>query len=232
MPNPTQGFVDFRHDLWRVTTPTKLEQLLPDMTCVAMNHRLWNPAEKFVDHDNFVLLGNTVEGLLDNMAPEGVHAQIECVASGRIGNCNDLLGSTMLETTLDEKIAESVHHERVGLANNSLNDVVSLVGCPYLQLLLEKNGRLLVVIADDLVHYVFPVTRDILIKKTSIVERFMWRDVRLNGTPTSLKKPVSIDPVRKMTVMLTGELDHKIPLELALVNSVAVGERVVAVWRG
>lgn len=189
MPNPIQGFVDFRHDLRGVTTPTKLEQFLPDMTCVAMNHRLWNPAEKFVDHDRFVLLGDTVEGLLDNMAPEWVHAQIECVASDRVGDCDNLLGSTMLEATLDEKIAESVHHELVGLAHNSFNDVVSLIGCSYLQLLLEKNGRLLVVIADDLVHYVFPVTRDILIEKTSIVERFMWRDVRLNGIPTSLKKP-------------------------------------------
>lgn len=187
VPHPTQGFVDFSHDLWRFTTPTKLEQLLPDMACIAMNHGLWNPAEKFVDHNSFVLLRDTVQGLLNYMTPKRIHAQIKRAASDRIGDRDNLLGSAMLETALDEKIPEAVDHERIGLADNSLNDVESMLDCSYLQLLLEKNGRLLIVIADNLVHYVFPVTRDVLIKKTSIIERFMWCDVRLYGTRTGLK---------------------------------------------
>lgn len=163
MPHAAKGFIHFDHDLRRLAVPTELEQLLPDMACIAMNYRLWNSAEELVNHDSFVLLGNTVKGLLNNMAPEGVHAQIESVASYRIGNCNHLLRSPMFETTLNKKVAKSVYHEWVSLTDDGLNNVVLLLCRPNLELLLEEDRRLLVVIANNLVHNVFPVARDIFV---------------------------------------------------------------------
>lgn len=163
MPYPVQGLVDFRHDLWRLTAPPELEQLLPNMTCIAVDHCLWDSAEKLIDHDSFMLFGNTVKGLLNNMTSKGVHAQVEGVASYRISDCDNLVGSTMLKTPLNEEVAESIYHERIGLADNGLDDVVLLLSRPNLELLLEKDGRLLVVVANDFVHNVFPVARDILV---------------------------------------------------------------------
>lgn len=133
------------------------------MTCIAVDHCLWDSAEKLIDHDSFMLFGNTVKGLLNNMASKGVHAQVEGVASYCIGDCDNLVGSTMLKTPLNEKVAESINHERIGLADNGLDDVVLLLSRPNLELLLEKDGRLLVVVANDFVHNVFPIARDILV---------------------------------------------------------------------
>lgn len=170
MPHAAKGLIHFYHDLWRLAVPTELEQLLPDMACIAMNDRLWNPAEELVNHDSFMLLRNTVKGLLDNMTPKGVHAQIQSVASYRIGDCNDLLGSPMFETTLNKKIAKPVYHEWVSLTDDGLDDVVLLLCCPNLEFLLEEDRCLLVVIANNFVHNVFPVARDIFVQETFVIE--------------------------------------------------------------
>ena len=45
VPHATQGFVDVAHNLrWRIT-PTKFEQLLPDMASVAVDNGLWDATE-------------------------------------------------------------------------------------------------------------------------------------------------------------------------------------------
>ena len=79
----------------------------------------------------------------------------------------------MLEAALDEEVAKSVDHEWVGLTDNCFNDFVFLLSCSDLELLLKENGRLLIIAADNLIHDVFPITRDILIKKASVIERLM-----------------------------------------------------------
>lgn len=139
MPHSAKGLVDFHHDLWGLAVPTKLEQLLPDMACITMNYRFRYPAEELVNHNSFMFLWDTVKGLLDNVTPKGVHAQIEGIASYRIGNCNHLLGSAMFETTLNKKVAKSVYHEWVSLTDDGLDDVVLLLCRPNLEFLLQED---------------------------------------------------------------------------------------------
>lgn len=126
-----------------------------------------------MNHDSFMLLGNTVKGLLDNVAPKGVHAQVEGISSYRIGNCDHLLRSAVFEATLNKEIAKSVDHEWVSLTNDGLDDVVLLLCRPNLEFLLKEDRRLLVIVANNFVHNVFPVARDILVKKAPVIERFV-----------------------------------------------------------
>jgi len=63
----------------------------------------------------------------------------------------------MLKTALNEKVAESVYHQRIRLADNCLDNVVFLFSRTHFELLLQENGRLLIVVANYLVHNVFPV---------------------------------------------------------------------------
>lgn len=58
MPHAGQRIVDELHDLRRRVVPTKLKQLLPDMAGIAVNDRLWNAAQKLMDHDRLVGFGN------------------------------------------------------------------------------------------------------------------------------------------------------------------------------
>jgi hypothetical protein len=45
MPHASKRFVDVAHDLrWRVA-PAQLEQLLPNMASIAVDHSLWNTAQ-------------------------------------------------------------------------------------------------------------------------------------------------------------------------------------------
>jgi hypothetical protein len=79
------------------------------------------------------------------------------MASNCIGNSNDLLGASVFKTALDEKVAETVDHQRIRLADDRPNDVVFLFSRADFELLLQENGRLLIVVADYLVHDVFPI---------------------------------------------------------------------------
>lgn len=122
-----------------------------------MNNGLRDAAEKLVNHDSLVILGHRVESLLDNMAAERVHGKAKCVATNCFRNLDDLLRGAVLETTLDEKVTEAIDHQWMGLKNDSVHNLILLVGCADLELLLEKDGGLLVIIAYYLVDNVLPI---------------------------------------------------------------------------
>lgn len=92
----------------------------------------------------------------------------------------------MLEATLNEKVAKTIDHQGIGLIYYSLHNVVLLISSTDFELLLQKNGGLLVIVADNLVHYILPVTGYILIQESSVVERLKRWDVRLYSISTNL----------------------------------------------
>lgn len=175
MPHATQGFVDILHDLRRRFGPSQLKQLLPDMASVAVNNCLGNPPQQLMDHDRLVVLGNRIECLLHHVATKRIHRQVECIAADGLGNLDDLLWSTVFKTALNQEVAKPVDHQRVGLRNNGLNNVVLLLGSSNLQLLLQEDGGLLVIVADNLVNDVLPVASDIAVKQAAIVQRLRGR---------------------------------------------------------
>ena len=77
----------------------------------------------------------------------------------------------MLETTLHEEISEAIDHQRISLSNNSFNDLVLLLHRADFELLLQEDGGLLVVVANDLVDDIFPVTGHATIQEATVVER-------------------------------------------------------------
>lgn len=176
MPHTTKGFVDELHDLWRALSPPQLEQLLPNMTGITVDDRLGDATEKLVDHDGLVVLWDRVECLLDNVASKRIHRQIQSVATNRFGNFDDLLRGTVLEATLDKKVAKAVDHERIGLGNNSLHNLILLLGCAHFELLLKKNRCLLVIVAHNFVDDILPVAVDVAVEKTTVVQRLSgWK---------------------------------------------------------
>lgn len=171
VPHSTQSLVDVLHDLrWRAT-PAKLEELLPDVAGIAVDDSLRNSTQQLMNHDGLVLLGHAVESLLNNVASEGVHAEVQGVATNSLGDTNNLLGRTMLEAALDEEVAETVDHERVGLLDDGVDDFELLLWSADLELLLEEDGSLLVIAADNLVDYVTPITTHVTVEEATIVER-------------------------------------------------------------
>jgi hypothetical protein len=82
----------------------------------------------------------------------------------------------MLEAALNQKVSKSIDHKRISLSNNRLDDIILLFCSTDLKLLLEKDGGLLVIIADDLVNNILPVAVDCAVKKAAIVERLRcWK---------------------------------------------------------
>lgn len=171
MPHSTQSLVDILHDLRRRVGPTELKEFLPDMTCIAVDHSLRDPSQKLVDHDRLVLLWNGVECLLNDVAAEGVHRKAEGIASDGLRNFDDLLRRAMLKAALDEEVPETIDHQRIGLRDDCFNNVILLLGRANLELLLEEDGCLLVVVADNLVDNVLPVAVHIAVKEATVVER-------------------------------------------------------------
>jgi hypothetical protein len=171
VPHATKSLVDVLHDERRSSAPAQLEQLLPDMACVAVDDRLRDAAQELVDHDGLVLLGHAVKGLLDDMAAESIHAEVQSVATDSLCNQDDLLRRAMLEAALDEEVAETVDHQRIGLVDDSLDDLKLLLRCAKLQLLLKEDGSLLVVAAHNLVNNVAPVAAHVTIEQAAVVER-------------------------------------------------------------
>lgn len=110
MPHTFQRFVDILHDLWWRVAPTKLEQLLPDMASVAMDDRLRNATEQFVNHDGFVVLGNNVERFLNYVATKCIHTQAQSVATDGIRYSYYLLRGTVFEAALYKKVAKAIYH--------------------------------------------------------------------------------------------------------------------------
>ena len=171
MPHATQSFVDVLHDLRGRIGPAQLKELLPNMACIAMNHSLGDPPQELVDHDRLVLFWHGIECLLHDVAAERVHGEIESMASNRLRNLDDLLRRAMLETALNKEVPETVDHQRIGLRDDGFNNVILLLRGPNLELLLEEDGRLLIIVADDLVHDVLPIAVDIAVKEAAVVER-------------------------------------------------------------
>jgi hypothetical protein len=83
----------------------------------------------------------------------------------------------MFKTTLHQEVSKTVDHQWVRLGHDGLDDLVLLFGSTHLELLLQKDGRLLVVIADNLVHDILPVAIDIAVQKASIVEWLSRRQI-------------------------------------------------------
>lgn len=192
MPYAAQSFVDLNHDLRRLAAPAELKELLPNMARVPVDDRFRDSTQKLVHHDSFVLLRHTIEGFLDHMAPKRIHTQSERVPSDRIGDGDNLFGSSMLKAALNQEVTETIDHERVRLLHNCLDNIVFLLCGTDLEFLLEKDGSLLVIVAHNFVHNVFPIARYVLIEKTSIVEWLKRRDVSLNGVSIGLDELLSI----------------------------------------
>ena len=171
VPHSAQSLVDVLHDLRRGATPTKLEELLPDVAGIAVDDRLRDATQQLMDHDGLVLLGHTVESLLDNMASESIHAEVQGVATDRLGDGHNLLRRAMLEAALHQEVAETVDHERVSLLDDGLDDFELLLRSADLELLLEEDGSLLIIAADNLVDYVTPITTHVTVEEATIVER-------------------------------------------------------------
>ena len=122
-----------------------------------------------MDHDSFVLFGNAVEGLLNHMTSEGVHAKAQRVTLDRIGYCNNLFRCTVLKAPLNEKVAKTVDHQGISLAHYGLDHIILLFCGTDFELLLKKYRCLLVIVTNDLVHYILPVARDIFVQKSPVV---------------------------------------------------------------
>lgn len=104
-----------------------------------MDNRLRDTAKELANHGSLELLGDTVESLLDDMAPESIHAQRNGITPDGIGNALDLFLSAVLKATLNKKVAKTVDHELISLRHNGIHDCVFLVGCADLELLLQKD---------------------------------------------------------------------------------------------
>lgn len=177
MPHTTKRFVDVAHDLrWRIA-PAELEKLLPDVAGIAMDHSLRNATEQLMHHGGFVLLRNAVERLLDDVTAEGVHAESKSVPTDGLSDGDDLLGRAMLKAALHEEVAETIDHERVGLSDDGFHNLVLLLRCADLELLLQEDGGLLIVVADDLIDDVLPIATHIAIEETPVVHRLDRRHV-------------------------------------------------------
>ena len=151
-----------------------------------------------MNHGGFVLFGDSIESFLDDMATESIHAQGKNIATNSTGNCNDLsrvsqnswytrcvingtylFRSTVLEAALNKKVAEAIDHKRICLSNDRLNDFEFLFHSANLELLLKKDRRLLIIVADNFVNDVLPVASDIAIKQTTVVQWLHRGDVGL-----------------------------------------------------
>ncbi len=173
VPHAAQGLVDVLHDLRRRVAPAQLEELLPNMACITMDDGFRNAAEQFMHHDGLVFFRDRIERLLNDVATESVHAEVESVAADGVCNRDDLLGRAVLEASLNEKVAEAVDHQWIGLSNDGLDNLELLLSGADLELLLQKYRGLLVVVANDLVDNVFPVAAHVTIEKLAIVD---WLD--------------------------------------------------------
>lgn len=172
VPHALQSLVDMLHDLGRGGRPAQLKQFLPDVASIAVNDSLRDTAKKLVHEERLPFLRNRVEGFLDDMATKWIHRKVEGVPTDGLRNLDDLVGKTMLEASLDQEIAEPIDHERESLGHDGLNNVVLLLWGADLKLLLQENGGLLIIVANNLVDNVLPVASNVTIQETTVVERF------------------------------------------------------------
>jgi hypothetical protein len=186
VPHAAKSLIDILHDLGRGFGPAKLEKLLPDMASIAMNDSLRDTTKKLMNHDGLIVFRNRVKSLLDDMAAESIHRQVQSVASNGLSNLDDLFRSAMLKAALNQEVSKAVDHQWICLSDDSLNNVILLLSGANLELLLEEDGSLLIIIADNLVNNVLPVAIDSAIKKTAVVERFSGWQISLTLWGSSL----------------------------------------------
>jgi hypothetical protein len=122
-----------------------------------VDYGLGDPPKKLAHHCCLKILWDAVKCLLDDMATECIHAQCNSVTSDGVGNSLDLFRGAVLKASLDEKVSKSVNHKLISLSNDSIHDGMLLIGCTDLKLLLQKNGCLLIVIANNLIDDILPV---------------------------------------------------------------------------
>lgn len=116
----------------------------------------------------------------------------------------------MLEAALDQEVSEAIDHERVSLSNNGLDNLVFLLRSSDLEFLLEENGGLLVVVADNLVNNVLPIAIDVTVEETTIIEGLGGGQICLSFGSNCLK-----------TTKLAGhELNRKITSQQRVVHGV------------
>ena len=108
--------------------------------------------------------------------PAPVCHAVKCVS---LVSALDWKVETYFEAALDEEVPKTIDHQRVSLSNDSLNDIVFLLHRTDLQLLLKKDGCLLIVVADDLVYNITPVAVHRTIQQATVIKRFKRSDVRL-----------------------------------------------------
>lgn len=75
----------------------------------------------------------------------------------------------MLEAALDKEIAKAINHKRIGLGDDGFDNLILLLRSSHLEFLLKEDGRLLVIVADNLVDNVLPVAVDVAIEETAVV---------------------------------------------------------------
>jgi hypothetical protein len=115
MPHAAKSFVNILHDLRRRLGPAKLKQLLPDMASIAVNNSLWNTAKKLMDHDCLVIFRNRIKRLLNDMAAESIHREVQSVASNGLSNLDDLFRSSVLEAALNQEVTKAIDHQWISL---------------------------------------------------------------------------------------------------------------------
>jgi hypothetical protein len=164
MPHATQSLIYVLHNLWWRLGPAELEKLLPDMTGITVNDSLWYTAKKFVDHYSLVVFGNRVKCLLNDMASKSIHGEIQGIAADGLSDLNHLVRCSVFEAALHEEIAKAVNHQRVSLSNNSFDNIELLLIGANFEFLLKEDGSLLIIIANDFVNNVLPVTVNCTIK--------------------------------------------------------------------
>lgn len=113
------------------------------------------------------------------MAAKWVHGQAQGIAADGFSNFDDLLRSSMFKAALHQKVAETVDHQVISLGDDGLNNLKLLLWGADLELLLQEYRGLLVVVAYNLVDDVLPVTVDIAIEESAIVQGFGGREVSL-----------------------------------------------------
>ena len=179
VPHASKRLVDLDHNLRWLSRPSQLKQLLPDMTSIAVNDSVRNATEELANHVSLVVLRHRIEGFLNDVTPERIHAESNDVAMNGISNSDNLLRSTMLEAALDQEVAETIDHQGVGLVDDRLDNLELLFSGTDLELLLQEDRRLLVIVAHDFVNDVFPITRHGLVEESTVVEWFERRDIGL-----------------------------------------------------
>lgn len=139
MPHSAESFIDVLHNLrWRFS-PTKLEQLLPNVTSVTMDDGLRDSSQKLVNHDCLVIFRHGVEGFLNNMAAKRIHREVQRIAANGFSNLNDLLGGSVLKAALDEEISKTIDHQRVCLSDDGFDNFILLLRGANLELLLQED---------------------------------------------------------------------------------------------